>query len=82
MKERKDFIKVKARKGLVARITSRYEYVFRPGAEPIEMPRSLFESWPEEMRAQLEVVEDPVQVRDRNPSAGSGASRLRRGEEK
>ena len=85
-KERKDFVNVKSVGGLVARITSRYEYVFHPGAEPLEVPRALFESWTEEMRAQLEasdvIVKDRGKKRDQNPSTGSRSSRLRGDEEK
>ncbi len=69
MKERKDLIKVKAKAkaGLVAVGASTYHYTFPANGEPVEMLRADFaRSHFDAVRERLEVVEDPVVVRDEN----------------
>lgn len=69
MKERKDLIKAKskAKAGLVAVGASTYQYTFPANGEPVEVLRAHFEGRAfAAVRDRLEVVEDPVLVRDEN----------------
>ncbi len=74
MKERKDLVKVKAKPkaGLVAVGASNYHYAFPANGEPVEVLRSHF-AGPHfnAVRDRLEVVEDPVVVRDEKPDRSS-----------
>ena len=72
MKERKDFVKVKAKPGGPQMLNGpNYEYDFRDG-RTVELPRTLFES-PRfaSIRDRLEIVEHPVMVRDPKTEARS-----------
>ncbi len=74
MKQRKDLVKVKAKPegGLVAVGTSNYHYSFPANGEPVEVLRTHFEGRQfEAVRDRLEVVEDPVVVRDEEVGASS-----------
>ncbi|KKN35514.1 hypothetical protein LCGC14_0782820 [marine sediment metagenome] len=72
MKQRNDLVKVKAKAGLVAVGTSTYHYMFPKGGEPVEVLRSHF-AGPhfDAVRERLEVLEDPVVVRDVKPDPSS-----------
>lgn len=80
MKQRKDLVKVKAKSkaGLVAVGASTYHYTFPGNGEPVEVLRADFaRSHFDGVRDRLEVVEDPVLVRDDN--VGRRADRATRG---
>ena len=78
MKERKDLIKVKAKPkaGLVAVGASTYHYAFPANGEPVEVLRSDFaKSHFDAVRERLEVLEDPVLVRDETARPADRATR-------